>query len=201
MVEESSSDPVAPASSKSHGWLRDLIDYLHRLIIAISAKLRHMQIHRSPMGEAKGDYDIWDKLGKHLQQVPVLVKHDAKPRLTPKRAEKGRKQTVVMAKNVIPTDPELNEIREYNRTKVARRQQPHISDQLQSKTMEHINIALILAAEGNRDGAKLHIDLANSAMHTASRFMNHEDYKAFEVKVETRVRSIIDRDRHADSPK
>ena len=35
--------------------------------------------------------------------------------------------------------------------------------------------------------------------HTASRFMSHEEYNFFEEKVESRVKSIIDSDRHEDT--
>jgi len=65
--------------------------------------------------------------------------------------------------------------------------------------MEHINISLILAREGNTEGARLHIDLAESAMHTAGRFMSHEEYEIFEKKVEHRLESIIDGDRPDDT--
>ena len=198
MAKKSSPDPVTSASAESHGWLRDLIEYIHHLIIAISSKLRHKQISRSSMGDAKGNYDIWGKLGNHLEQAPVLEKRDMKPkpRVIPKREKRDRKQPVVVANDAMPTGDALNELREYNKSKVAHQQQPHVSEQLQAKTMEHINIALILAAEGNQKGVKLHIDLANSAMHTVSRFMSHEDYKAFEAKVESRVQSIVERDRN-----
>lgn len=194
MAKQNSSDRVTSASAKSHGLLRDLIDYLHHLSMVISSKLRHAQMHRAPMGDVKGDYDIWKKLESHLEQVPVREQHDVKPRAS----SKGRVPTKNLANKTMPTGPQLNELREHNRSKVVHQQQPRISEQLQSKTMEHINIALILAAEGNSDGVKLHIDLANSAMHTASRFMGHEDYKIFEEKVENRVKSIVDSDRHED---
>ena len=57
--------------------------------------------------------------------------------------------------------------------------------------MEHINISLILARAGNIEGARLHIDLAESAMHTAGRFMSHKEYEIFEKKVAHRLESII----------
>jgi hypothetical protein len=166
--------------------------------MVISSKLRHAQLHRSPMGDVKGDYDIWKKLESHLEQVPVREQHDVKPPASRKGASKTRVPLKKLANKSMPTGPELNELRERNRGEAAHQQQPRISEQLQSKTMEHINIALILAAEGNRDGVKLHIDLANSAMHTASRFMGHEDYKIFEEKVESRVKSIVESGRHED---
>lgn len=199
MARQSSPDRVNSASANSHGLLRGLIDYLHHLIIVVSSKLRHTQIHHSPMGDAKGDYDIWKKLGSHLEQVPVIEKQAVKPHAIRRGALKGRNHSEKPVNAPMPAGPELSELRERNKSRAARQQQPRISEQLQSKTMEHINIALILAAEGNQDGVKLHIDLANSAMHTASRFMSLEDYHFFEEKVESRVKSIVDGDRHDDS--
>jgi len=199
MAKDSSPDRVNPASAKPHGLLQGLIDYLHHLMIVIASRLRHTQIHRSPMGDAKGDYDIWQKLGSHLEQMPVIEKHEVERPALRKDSQKGRSHPKKMPSDTIRSSPELNEIREHNKTRMAHQQQPRVSEQLQSKTMEHINIALILAAEGNQDGVKLHIDLANSAMHTASRFMSHEEYKVFEEKVESRVQSIVDSGRVGDS--
>lgn len=197
MAKQRGSDRV---TAVSHGLLRDLIDRLHHLIFVISSKLRHTQIHRSPMGDAKGDYDIWKKLGSHLEQFPVIEKHAVKSHAIRKGAFKGQNQPKNASKNgLMHEGSELNELREHNKSKAVHKHQPRIAEQLQSKTMEHINIALILAAEGNRDGVKLHIDLANSAMQTASRFMGHEECNIFEEKVENRVKSIIDNDRHDDS--
>lgn len=198
MADHGSSDHVTSTSADSRGWLRNLIEHLNHLMIVISSKLRHTQIHHSPMGGAKGDYDIWERLGDHLGQIPVREKPDAEPRAMLKKGSKKGNQPSSLANYTKPAIPTSNELRKHSKSKAAHQMQPRISKQLQSKTMEHINIALILAAEGNQEGVRLHIDLANSAMHTASRFLSHEDYEAFEEKVENRLRSIIDGDRHED---
>ena len=199
MAKHNSSDRVNSASAQPHGLPRGLIDYLHHLIIEIASRLRHAQIRHSPMGDAKGDYDVWQRLGDHLQQMPVTEKHDVKQTAPPKGSQEGRKHPKNLASDAMRSGSEPNEIREHNKTRAVLHHQPRVSQQLQSKTMEHINIALILAAEGNQGGVKLHIDLANSAMHTASRFMSHEEYKVFEEKVETRVKAIVDSGRVGDS--
>jgi len=195
MADHSGSDRVTSASANSHEFLRDLIEHLDHLMIEISSKLRHTQIHHSPMGDAKGGYDIWERLGNYLEQVPLREKPDAKPCAVPKEASKEENQPGSLASYTIPTVSPSNELRKHNKSKAAHQKQPRISAQLQFNTMEHINIALIRALEGNQEGVRLHIDLANSAMHTASRFLSHEDYEAFEEKVESRLRSIIDDDR------
>lgn len=200
MAKQRSSDRVGSASASSRGLFQDLIDYLRHLIIVISSRLRHRQIDHSPMGDAKSDYDIWQRLGSHLEKVPVIEKPDpVKSPVTRSRTLNHPRHPRNTANAPMPAGLELKELRERNVSRAARQHLPRMSEQLQSKTIEHINIALILAKEGNQDGVKLHIDLANSAMHTASRFMSHEEYSSFEEKVESRVQSIIDSDRHDDS--
>ena len=200
MAKHSSSDRITSVSGESRAPLRDLIDHLHHLIMVISSKLRHTQMQSSPMGDPKGDYDIWERLGNHLQQVPVREKRDVKPRENPKAKEAFREagQRGSLADLTNPAVLPSNEIGQHNKSQAAHQHLPRLGEQLQFKTMEHINIALILAAEGNQDGVRLHIDLANNAMQTASRFMSHEDYEAFEEKVERRLRAIIGGDRHED---
>ena len=197
-MKRSGSDPVHAASTKPHGLLRELIDYLYQLILLVAAKLRHAQVNQSSMGDAKGDYDIWKTLGEHLEQFPVIEKHAGKRSKFEKGAHGDRMPPKNLANDATRPDTDLNEIRDHNKQRAVL-QQPRISQELQSKTMEHINIALILAAEGNQNGVKLHIELANNAMRTASRFMSQEEYEVFEEKVESRVKSIVDSGRVADS--
>jgi hypothetical protein len=47
--------------------------------------------------------------------------------------------------------------------------------------------ALILARIGRGDGARIHADLAETAMETAARYMSEEEYCALEAEVERRL--------------
>jgi len=186
---EVQSTPVA-----SHGLLHGLIEYLHHLIIVISSRLRHTQIHHSPMGDAKGEFDIWERLGGHVEQIPVEESsHEKSSVIRNGKAASPRRQKNVRTPAPLASAAERdpNGLGEYNKQKAILRRQPRLHKQLQRKTTEHINIALILAKEGDKDGAKLHIELANGAMHTASRFMSHDEYEVFEKKIERRIESII----------
>ena len=189
MAKQSASEQAEASSVKSHGLLRGLIDALYHLITTISARLRHMRIQGSPMGDAKGEYDIWEKVGNHVEQISA----DSKP------AKKSRRTITPKSKVPDPREPvavaarDSNQLTEHSKQEAVNRLLPSMSAQLQSKTMEHINISLIMAKEGNKDGARLHIDLAENAMHTASRFMSHEEYALFERKIEQRLKSIVDR--------
>ena len=195
MAKRSDSERVGSPSAEPHGLLRGLIDVLHHLVIMMSSLRRHKQIHGSPMGDSKSDYDIWKKLGSHVEQVSAESQPDTKPPAISKRAANGPIRHDTTTAEV----REFNQLTEHSKQKAVNQLLPRMDEQMQRKTMDHINISLILAREGNEDGAKLHIELAESAMHTASRFMSHEEYEIFEQKVEHRLESILDRNRPDDS--
>jgi hypothetical protein len=195
MGKKSASEPIVSPSSESHGVLRGLIDALHQLVIMISSRLRHSQIHGSAMGDAKSDYDLGKKLRSHIEKISVDRELSAKPHTVEKvpTAEPNVKS------DSAATAQESSRIAEHIKQKATSQLLPRMNEKLQSNTMEHINISLILAREGNIEGAKLHIDLAENAMHAASRFMSHEEYEIFKQKVERRMDAIVDRDRRNDS--
>lgn len=192
MAKQSISGKVTSSTTDSHGLLRGLIDSLRHLLMAISSRLRHVQIHRSPMGEIKSDYDIWEKLESLVEQIPVAEKHDKEPRAIRNGMAGNPNRDKTSPATAATTGREREGLSEHNAQKSVHQHLPHMDEQLQKTTMEHINIAMILAREGDKAGAKLRIGLANSAMHTASRFMSHDEYEAFEKRVEDRLASIID---------
>ena len=191
MDERDVPDQFSSRPAQSHGSLRGLIDALHQLIIKVSSRLRLTQIHASPMGDAKGDYDIGKKLRNHVERISADSRPDTKARTT----KKAREAEFHFKGDTAATAQEPNEIVENSKRKATSQLLPRINVQLQRNTMEHINISLILAREGNIEGARLHIELAENAMHAASRFMSHEEYEIFEQQVERRLESIFDRDR------
>lgn len=172
-------------------YLHAVAESLHRIVLAISSKLRHMHILRSQMGDVKGDFDIWERLGSHVEQIPVIEKPTADSPSARQRADTHR----TVDSPVITKGSDLGQLGQYNIRKAILNHHPHIDEQLRSSTMEHINLALHLAREGNKDSARLHIELAQSALHTASRFMSHEEYELFEQKVEHRLEAIVKDDR------
>ena len=195
MDKKNVSDQSSSTPAQSHGSLRGLMDALHRLVIMISSRLRHAQIHGSAMGDAKGYYDIGKILRSHVEKISADNQPDTKSRTTRKAPAAGPD----LKRDTAATAEPSSQIAEHNKRKATSQLLPRMNGQLQSNTMEHINISLILAREGNIEGAKLHIKLAEDAMNAASRFMSHEEYEIFEQKVERRLESIIDRDRPNDA--
>ena len=195
MAKQGISGKVTSSSVESHGLLRGLIDALHHLVITVSTRLRHTQIHRSPMGDAKGNYDIRGTLGSHVEMI--LSERQPQTNSRPKR--EGTAKDPAQHEGTVATAEGFNQLSEHSKRQAVNQLLPSMNQQLQRTTMEHINISLILARAGNIEGARLHIDLAESAMHTAGRFMSHKEYEIFEKKVEHRLESIIDGNRPDDA--
>jgi hypothetical protein len=195
MAKQGVSGKATSSSIESHGLLRGLIDALHHLVMTVSARLRHTQIHGSPMEDAKGNYDIWGRLGSHVEQI--LSEHQPQTKSLPIR--EGKAKDPDLHEDTAATAKESNQLSEHGKRQAVNRLLPSMNQKLQRTTMEHINISLILAREGNTEGARLHIDLAESAIHTAGRFMTHKEYEIFEMKVEHRLQSIIEGNRPDDT--
>jgi hypothetical protein len=62
-----------------------------------------------------------------------------------------------------------------------------MAEKMRANTLDHLNRALILARLGQGDGARIHADLAETAMETAVRYMSQEEYRALEAEVERRL--------------
>ena len=170
--------------------LHNLIDALHRLFLQIASHLKFRQITQKPMGDAKGNVDIWGKIGGFLEETPELSEEDLFHLQDEAiHAAHGNEK---LHRPSLQEGTELSQLSKYYQQTVRVEQQPHMSEQMQRNTVDHINTALHLARKGDREGARLHIELSESAMHTASRFMSHEEYAVFEKKIEARLQHIME---------
>lgn len=183
------------SKQQTSNYLKSLLDSLHHLFLRVSGKLRQVHLLRSEIGEAKGNADIWGRLGTHIRETPVS---DEPEQLVSATSRKHHVTTPEYHKVELEKGRTLSELGKYYQRKVRVEMHPHMSDQMRDSTMEHINTSLHLAKHGDQDGAKLHIELAESAMHTASRFMTHDQYADFEKKVRERLESIIRNGHHAE---
>ena len=140
------------------------------------------------MTEPKEVMDIWGKLRDYIENVPILGQKETDPahsfrhQLDEKRKRAEQFQDSIMHRD----DPSEHILENINVHK-----HPHIKEQMYSNAMNHINTAYSLAHSGDQYGAKLHIELAESALHTASRFMDHDEYMQLEVKVMARIELFI----------
>jgi hypothetical protein len=67
--------------------------------------------------------------------------------------------------------------------------EPLVREKMRSRTLDHINKALVLARQGDAERAKIHAGLAESAMRTAAEYMSDEEYREFTAQVQSRLHS------------
>ncbi|MCB1787250.1 MAG: hypothetical protein H6955_19310 [Chromatiaceae bacterium] len=181
-------DHGGASESPPHGHLRDLIDFLHHLLLTVTSHMWHRRIRDKTTGEPKDKHEIWQKLAIHIEEMPVeerpATAHAAE---TSKPAGAGLDASSV---NVSPQTPERGELGRYYVQKTIAGH-PHIEETLKANTFEHINIACRIARQGNKKGAKVRIRLAEDAMHTASRFLSDQAYEDFRNEVERHLQSLV----------
>ena len=173
----------------AHGNLSALIESLHHMFIAVATRLRHVHIRdRKQMEHPKGCIDIWAKIGSHIEQIHTEEEPAGKPHLSrqPALAKPSRQRPYVDVATA-----GSSALGKYYTHKAVTEHHPHMDEVLRSRTMEHIGSALQHARNGDQASAKLHVGLAESAMHTASRFMDHDDYEVFEREVEHRLEALL----------
>ncbi len=178
-------------STHSGNFLSNLIESLHQLLLTISGQVRHRHIEKSKMSDPKGDVDIWGKIGHFLEATPTLSEEDIL-HLQDEHIHQAHNNEN-LHRPTLEEGAELSELARYYQCKVRVETHPHMCDQMQRNTVDHINTALHLARKGDQAGARLHIELAESAMHTGGQFMNHDDYREFEKKIEQRLQHIMER--------
>ena len=177
-------------SRDANNFLSNMLEALHHLFLKVSGRLRHQHLENSKMTDPKGDVDIWGKIGDFLQATPELSEEDIL-HLQDEHIHQSHKNEKLHRPS-LEEGAELSELGKYYQRKVRVETHPHMSEQMQQNTIDHINTALHLARKGDQSGARLHIELAESAMHTAGRFMNHDEYHEFEAQIEQRLRHIMD---------
>lgn len=189
MPNSLSNDPIGHTHSNRHGLLRSLIESLHHLSIILGTRMRQAHIRdRRQMEHAKGNYDVWGKLSTHVEQMPTQ-ELPAESAAGMRHKKSGKTQARPLRK--IEGGRRFKQLSSYFSRQALIGKHPHMDEKMCSSAMQHINLALHLAGQGNKEGAKVRIHLAESAMHTASRFMTHEDYERFEQKVEHRLQEIV----------
>lgn len=185
--------------SLSNHQLHSLIKSLDNLLIKVLTRLLHWRLDRSLMNEAKGHVDIWGKLGAFIEAKSGSVgnasgnnKKDAHD--LEAHTEKNRNHN--LDNYASENGHELSELGKYYQRRLMKDTHSVMGEKMQSNTMDHINQALHFAHNGDHKASRLHIELAESAMHTAGYFMSKEEYKDFEDKVESRLKNIIENERN-----
>jgi len=178
--------------------LKSLIDELQSLFLAVSGRLQHLHLNKHNEGSAKASVDIWGKLGHFIETHPVdqvtelhLDKHLKQKSAADKHGSHHKEKHNL--ENYLDGRPrEKGQLGEfYQRERVRVEVKPHMSEQMTRNAMDHINSSLHFAKQGDVDGARLHIELAESATKMAGQFMSNSEFKSFEKKILQRIEDII----------
>ena len=63
--------------------------------------------------------------------------------------------------------------------------QPQMGENLKARVWEHINAAIRSAKHGDAETAKLHTNIAGTALEEAGNFMSHDDYSELVLQIES----------------
>lgn len=163
---------------------------LHDLLLSFSHEQRQRHLKKSQMSAPKGNIDIWGRLGQYIENVPAEVIDRTKiwKRLSPREPSPQKSERLQKPKQAPLGEHHVPKTLNIDAKPYLH---PHVSEQLYKNAMNHINASYHLATKGDRYGAKMHIELAESAVHTASRFMDHASYLAFEEKIDKRIERFM----------
>jgi hypothetical protein len=79
--------------------------------------------------------------------------------------------------------------RRFARHRSQARLDPFMAEKMRTNTIDHLNRALMLARSGQTEGSRIHAELAESAMKTASDYMSDEEFRQLRREAEARLRT------------
>ena len=172
---------------KAH-YFQQLWNSLHALFLNLAHDLHLRQLKNSQLSEPKEAMDLWGQLSEYIENVKVVEVENPPLELVQQSAssEAGSRKPVVPQPAIRHENPAQHLLESIRVT-----EHPRIKEQMYRSAMDHINTAYLLAHHGDKSGAKLHIELSENAVHTASRFMGDEEYKQFQEKILNRIRHFI----------
>ncbi len=166
--------------------LQKLWGSLNELLIKIKRELWHRYLLKSVMSDPKSQMDI---LARLREKIESLSESDDKDHL-----QQPTKHEPSFHSNEYYDYPgkKSDSLGSQYHNGVDAKMYPHVSEQMQRSAMDHITMSFYSARKGDIFGAKLHIDLAESAIHIAGGFMSKEEYDCFEKNMEKKIESAID---------
>ena len=181
------------------GSLKSMIEELQTLFLSISGRLHQLHLHKHDKQSTEASVDIWGRLGHFIETHPVdqdqglhLDSHQRHSTATKKHAS-DQKQKHSLDSYLDGRPREKGQLGEfYQRERVRVEVKPHMSEQMSRNAMDHINSSLHCAKQGDTEGARLHIELAESATKMASQFMSKSEFKDFENKILQRINDIVE---------
>lgn len=175
--------------------LQALIHSLQTLYLQISSRLLYSRmVTKSEPTASRESPQIQDLLANRINRAAATSEETARadtekePALTVP-ASTGGSIPPTGARDPGHTRPTLfNALSGYfTRRRSSVHFHPFMREKMQANTLEHINKALALARQGHAQGARIHAELAESAMKTAGEYMSDDEYHRFRDDVETRL--------------
>ncbi len=184
-------------SKRSHRHTADLgglLEALKSLYRRISARLWHKRLSSAtgPTSAGEESAAIHRLLTPHLEESAEQYTQ-ASSADAPKGHGVAADTAATSTKAINPSKPGFFKslARHFGRRHAVTDLQPHLAEQMQAKTTEHVNKALQLARRGNMQGAKVYVELAEQAMKTASQYMDKQVYATYKGEVERRLKDIL----------
>lgn len=203
-MSEDGEDTGSGREKKGFLWeeLKSLIDALQDLQKQVSSRLLEARLQSSKPSSAAGDGAEINALLK--DHIDSSVRDTTTPGVVPESpqamsAEPGGKEeeSIEVRVETGPVRDALlhpNELSEHLKSQGAGREfERHMGEKLQANTLDHINRALRLAKQGNREGAYVHAELAENAMKLAGEYLSETEYDAFRRDVEARLEAAAGR--------
>ncbi len=162
---------------------------LMRLYRNLSAKILHRRLntYRS-VTSAGGGVDTISYLDDHITRLCEQSASSTRPAGSQKATARNREHAQPCQpanENIVK---ELSSHFRHNFSSSA--QQPQLASKLRDSSWHHINMALSLARQGDRENALMHSQLANNAIQMAAHYMSDEVYQNFCCELQTSLKAI-----------
>ena len=176
-----------------------LLEALQSLYSQIVSLVLGQRMHRAANStRAATPRDIGDSLSAYIEKVS----REKRERPKPPPDESAQAQPAPKGPSPAPMPPvEIPEppaqipsdglSRHFKATRTGSALHPHIGEQLKVRVWDHIHEAVRTAHDGDAKTAKLHVEIANSALKEAAQHMSDEDYQAFVAAVGDRINELV----------
>jgi hypothetical protein len=143
----------------------------------------------------QGGEDVARLLSEHLERLAAAKRPDDSPKapgIDP-AASAGGEVGDRSSRNRSALDNErpVGELsNHFHELEVAELTGEGVGEGVKRRVLEHINTALRLARRGDPAGARIHADIARSAMREAVHYLSGEEYRQFTAAVKERLERL-----------
>lgn len=181
-----------------------LLNSIKELYSKMALRALHARMHSNSKTFKSNHYqDISEKLTRHIDHLTTIKEQNNKVYEVPQ----GSKNTLGTSEDCGSDydKHKTNNIKNissviydglskyFKSSNTLESKQPYVGDKLKKSAWIHIHAALRSARQGDKKSAKLHSDIANSALKEASHFMPFEEYKVFCEQVTDALSDVKDK--------